>query len=69
MYSWDVFLFSTTIASDVQIKTKVSDSWYNLVVKGQGHTYLELVYGSNANSSFIFWPSVNIFATMISNHV
>ena len=60
MYSWDVFLFSTIIASDVQIKTKVSDSWYDLVVKGQGHTYLELVYGLNATSSFIFWPSVNI---------
>ena len=46
--------FSTTIAYDVQIKTKVSDSWYDLVVKGQGHTHLELVYGLNANSSFIF---------------
>ena len=26
VYSWDVFLFSTTIAFDVQIKTNVSDS-------------------------------------------
>ena len=56
VFSWDVFLFSATIASDVQIKTKVSDSLYDLVVKGQGHTYLELVYGSNANSiSFQFF--------------
>ena len=39
------------------------------MVKGQGHTYLELVYGSNARSSFIFWPSVNIFAIIIAHHV
>ena len=26
VYSWDVFLFSTSIAYDVQIKTNVSDS-------------------------------------------
>ena len=31
-------MFSTTIAYDVLIKVKVLDSWYDLVVKGQGHT-------------------------------
>ena len=47
-------MFSKTIVYDVKIKTKVSDSWYDLLVKRQGHTYLELVYGSKREYLFHF---------------
>ena len=40
-----LLLKSTMIGHGVKNKTKVSDSWYDLVVKGQGHLYLELVHG------------------------
>ena len=44
MHWWGVFILSSIIiAYNVLIKIKVSDSWYDLVVKGQGNTYLKPV--------------------------
>ena len=64
-----MFLFSTTIAYDVRIQTKVSDSWYDLVVNDQGDTYFELVYGSKREFLVLIFISVYIFATMITFYV
>ena len=70
MYWWDVFIFSTKIAYDVSTKTKISDSWYDLVVKGQGQTYLKAVklLEIQIPSSFILTEGVQI-APMFAYHV
>ena len=52
-----------------RIKTKVSDCQYDLVVKGQVTHAKNLSMAQNANTTFSFWPSVYIFATIIVYHV
>ena len=65
-----MFIFSTTITYDVSTKTKISDSWYDLVVKGQVQTYLKPVklLETQIPSSFILTEGVQI-RPMLAYHV
>ena len=55
MLRWNVFIFSTMVACNVQMTMKVSDHRYDLVVKGQCQIYLNsiLITARNANSSSV----------------